>query len=274
MLKRNACCEQFSQILLYIRMCNKYLNLVIKITCISGERKYKEEHCIKMTPEKHKEIQTFVEKVTAFLETLADEHEEFDIRQVNIDIEGHSDDEEEEKETVLQVTINDCATVAEKEAEEDREELKYREEVKKEQEEEEIKAKDIEERQKERSEQNEVDKKKIEECNSINQTSQQIQDNNSVQNEEHSNYHTGATNETSESKTNDSHYATQKQKEISESCGHESKPRAKPKLVYLNLSENGQEILDILEKKRGKKPILVILEQGNCTRRIFMPSLK
>lgn len=222
--------------------------------CVSGERKYKDEHCIKMTPEKHKEIETLVEKITAFLEKLAEEHEELDITHVNFDIEGHSDDEEEEKETILQVIINDCATVAEKEAEKDQEELKYREEVKKELVKEEKKVKENDETHKE---------------------SFQKQDNDAVLNEENCNGNTAAVSkeQTSQS-TIDSNGATQEQKEIHDLESNNHEPRVKPTLVYLNMSENGQEILKILEKKRGKKPVLVVLEQDNGKRRIFMPSTK
>lgn len=178
-----------------------------------------------MTPEKHKDIQIFVDKLTAFLEKVAEEHEDFDIKSVNVEIEGCPENDTEEKNTVLQVTINDCATIAEKEAEEDRKELEYKEEIKKELQEEEDKQKETEDN--------------CEEC-----------------------------------KTIDCHEAIEDHEEISncESNGHE-KPRAVPTLVHLNLSANGQEIIKILEKKRGKRPIVVVMEQDNGTRRMFIPDI-
>lgn len=179
-----------------------------------------------MSAKKHKEIQIIVEKISTFLEKLAEEHEDFDIRYVNIDIEGHSDDEVEEKETVLQMTINDCATLAEKEAEEDRKESDCKEEVKK-----------------------ELEDEGNKNCNTV------------AANEE----------QTSGSTVMDAH-ATNEQMEISD--GDENVPRVKPTLVYLNLSKNGQEIMNILKKKRGKKPILVVIEQDNGSRRVLIPSRK
>ncbi|XP_026331533.1 uncharacterized protein LOC113238896 [Hyposmocoma kahamanoa] len=208
-----------------------------------------------MTPEKHKEIETFVDKVTAFLAKLAEEFDEFDIRHVNFDIEGLGD-EEEEKETILQVTINDCATIAEKEAEEDREELKYKEQVKKELIEEQKKGNKIEETHKETSERK---------LNNYTALKKQNSNSNTV---------VASKEQTSQAKTIDSHSTTQVQKDTygCSSNGHETMPHAKPTIVYLNLSENGQEMLNILEKKRGKRPVVVVLEQDNGKRRILMPS--
>nr|WEY07712.1 P47 [Ephestia kuehniella] len=69
---------------------------------------YKSEHCIKMTPEKEKEINAIVARLTDFLNNITAEFEDYDIRLVKLDIERHSEDETGEKEVQLELTVNDC----------------------------------------------------------------------------------------------------------------------------------------------------------------------
>ncbi|XP_063545104.1 putative pre-mRNA-splicing factor ATP-dependent RNA helicase DHX16 [Cydia strobilella] len=64
-------------------------------------------NCIKMSPEKEQQIDQIVAKLEQFLNNLTIEHEHFDIRLLKLSIEQHTEDEEE-KETVLQLSVNDC----------------------------------------------------------------------------------------------------------------------------------------------------------------------
>nr|WHN38838.1 At-P47 [Andraca theae] len=68
----------------------------------------KEKSCIQMSPEKESEINTLLEEVTDSLNNIASKHDNIDITVLKIGIESHSDDESEEKETKLQVMVNDC----------------------------------------------------------------------------------------------------------------------------------------------------------------------
>lgn len=61
-----------------------------------------------MTPEKEEQIDIIVEKLSNFLATLQMEHEHFDIRLIKLAIEQHTSEEVEEKETMLQLSVNDC----------------------------------------------------------------------------------------------------------------------------------------------------------------------
>ncbi|XP_053622564.1 uncharacterized protein LOC128682092 [Plodia interpunctella] len=70
---------------------------------------YKSEHCIKMTPAKEQEINVIVTRLTDFLNNITSEFEDYDIRLIKLDIESHSEDEVEEKNVELQLTVNDCA---------------------------------------------------------------------------------------------------------------------------------------------------------------------
>lgn len=237
-----------------------------------------------MSPEKQKEIQTIVEKIGVFLNELAQEYVDFDIRLVKFDIESHSEDEVDEKETLLQVTINDCATIAKEEAEEDRQEEEYREKVKKELEEEQIQEQESEEKQKQNDQDEITESQKDNDNNETsksdtqkgpeepNQDSYSKINTTSVINQENLNTVAGDEEQTSESKIIDS----QDEEKLSdqESIKHEHIPKSKPTVMYLNLSENGQEIMKILEKKRGKRPILVLIEQVNDQRRVIIPSRK
>ncbi|XP_073966361.1 uncharacterized protein [Choristoneura fumiferana] len=64
--------------------------------------------CIHMSPEKEEQIDIIVEKLGDFLANLQMEHEHFDIRLIKLAIEQHTADEVEEKETMLQLSVNDC----------------------------------------------------------------------------------------------------------------------------------------------------------------------
>lgn len=223
-----------------------------------------------MTPEKNEEIQTMLEKITDFLERLAIEHEEFDIRFVNFDIEGHFEDEGE-KETVLQVTINDCGIVDENDANKDRVEVKTELETEK----------NVSEEETQLEKQDEItkDNKQVDNMESEKE-SEKISDLNTpkkVADPDKSKSITVASYEvTSKSKPYDAHDVRGLQKEILawKSNKPENKPRVKPTVVYIKLSEKEQEIVKVLEKKRGKGPIIMVMDKGNGTRRIILPRKK
>lgn len=220
-----------------------------------------------MSPEKQKEIKAIVEKIGDFLNTLAEEHADFDIRLVKFDIESHSEDEVDEKDTLLQVTINDCGTIAKEEAEEDRKEAEYREQVKKEVEEEETQKKEKQNKKNEKTESKE-DNKNLATQSDTQGSKEQNQDDISVTNQDDCN--TVSTNETQSTDSEDE----QPEKSDLEATERKNVPKSKPTLMYLNLSENAQDVMEILEEKRGKRPILVFIEQVNGQQRIILPGTK
>ncbi|KAL0858428.1 hypothetical protein ABMA27_012305 [Loxostege sticticalis] len=85
------------------------------------------QHCVNMTQENEEKISAIVTKLSEFLYNLTIEHEVFDIRLLKIVIEGHSDDEVEEKDTQVQLVVNDCAQANEYTDGEDLEEILYKE---------------------------------------------------------------------------------------------------------------------------------------------------
>lgn len=236
--------------LFYKRMYKFFL--IIFFIYISGKHQYKEEHCIKMTPEKDKEVGIMVEKITAFLERLAIEHEDFDIRFANFDIEGHASDEGE-KDTVLQVNINDCVTAAENKVEEELIELDIREEVNKNPEEE-----IDEEPQLEKNDENVPDNEQVDEKESEKTPVPKCD--------------IVASNEpASETKMINTHPGREVQKALAwKSDGSKNIPRGKPTVAYVRLSDKERKIIEILEKKQGKRPIIMVLDKDG-TRNIILP---
>ncbi|KAJ0169268.1 hypothetical protein K1T71_015152 [Dendrolimus kikuchii] len=67
-----------------------------------------EENCIQLTPEKEKVINDTIDKITIFLSKIQEELDDIDIRILRVDIDKHSDQEREEKDLKLKITINDC----------------------------------------------------------------------------------------------------------------------------------------------------------------------
>lgn len=62
-----------------------------------------------MTPEREEEIKQIGEEVNSFINDLSDRHEDIDFSFVELRVENHSDDEKEDKETVLKIEVNDCS---------------------------------------------------------------------------------------------------------------------------------------------------------------------
>ncbi|XP_063836267.1 uncharacterized protein LOC135085408 isoform X1 [Ostrinia nubilalis] len=74
---------------------------------------YSIKHCIKMTPENEDKVNNIVVKISDFLYNLTVEYDDIDIRLLKIIIEGHSDNETEEKDTQVKLLVNDCDHVQE-----------------------------------------------------------------------------------------------------------------------------------------------------------------
>ncbi|XP_052748212.1 GATA zinc finger domain-containing protein 14 isoform X2 [Galleria mellonella] len=64
-----------------------------------------------MSPERDEEINVIIDKLTDYINNIMLEHEDLDIRLVKFDIEAHSDDEIEEKDIQLEITVNNCPEV-------------------------------------------------------------------------------------------------------------------------------------------------------------------
>ncbi|KAJ0184262.1 hypothetical protein K1T71_000685 [Dendrolimus kikuchii] len=82
---------------------------------MTGRREYvtiadpsAEENCIQLTLEKEKVINDTIDKITIFLSKIQEELDDIDIRILRVDIDKHSDQEREEKDLKLKITINDC----------------------------------------------------------------------------------------------------------------------------------------------------------------------
>lgn len=61
-----------------------------------------------MTTERADEIKNISKEVTAFINALANKYDDIDFLLFEIKIENHSDEEKEEKETLLKILVNDC----------------------------------------------------------------------------------------------------------------------------------------------------------------------
>lgn len=72
---------------------------------------YQAEHCVKMTPQKEDEVNSIVVKLSEYIYNLTLEYDDLDIRLVKVVVESHSENEVEEKETQVQLLVNDCAYV-------------------------------------------------------------------------------------------------------------------------------------------------------------------
>ncbi|XP_013189852.1 uncharacterized protein LOC106134372 [Amyelois transitella] len=96
------------EVQIYI-LCAFAFQMIQNVAAIPArDHPYKPEHCIKMDQQKEKEINNIVTRITDFLNNISTEFDNYDIRFIKIDIESHSEDETEEKELKLQLTVNDC----------------------------------------------------------------------------------------------------------------------------------------------------------------------
>ncbi|XP_037972388.2 dentin sialophosphoprotein [Plutella xylostella] len=67
---------------------------------------HKRTNCLLLTPEKERQIELVVQRLTEFLNQLTAEMDLIDLRVINLEVDEH--DHEDSSETVLQLTVNDC----------------------------------------------------------------------------------------------------------------------------------------------------------------------
>ncbi|XP_045456213.1 uncharacterized protein DDB_G0292186-like [Melitaea cinxia] len=65
------------------------------------------DNCIHMTEDIQHQINSLVNKLSSYITTLSTEYEDIDLRSIAFNIDKHSPNEDE-KDTVIKITINDC----------------------------------------------------------------------------------------------------------------------------------------------------------------------
>ncbi|XP_059047604.1 uncharacterized protein MAL13P1.304-like [Achroia grisella] len=194
------------------------------------------EHCIPMSPEKEEEINRIIDKLTDFVNDIMLEHEDLDIRLVKFEIESHSEDESEEKDIQLQVSVNNCPEVYDSHTnieEIDREIVQENSET------------DHSETHHSNNINNDS-KEAIEEekTNNNNEVTQTIDSSKEI-NQEIENSNSNIEKLIDSTDVNDYHHVNRV-----------------PQVLILNLEENGRNLLEVLEKRRRKvDPLLVYVEE-------------
>ncbi|XP_061727626.1 reticulocyte-binding protein homolog 2a-like [Cydia pomonella] len=251
-----------------------------------------------MSPEKEQQIDQIVEKLGQFLNNLTIEHEHFDIRLLKLSIEQHVE-EEEEKEIVLQLSVNDCQLV-----DDDLEEIDHHREKAKLEREKEAELK--KEQESDTSEKQDHNLKKVHE-NDIKSDTDKKQDRLSEKTEQNNNKNSQA-HEEAEKITTEQEKETVNKPEVREKkdnilknngivkqenqvCANaeankledeklKNKNRhlendgkeeeqlinndkeVRPEVTYLDLDDNGQKMVEALGRKK-KDPIIVYVQKRN-----------